>query len=264
MIQNVACISHLFNLNANTFIKNNGEYIGFYSMKIMSATSFRSQTAYDVHNLIRRALSGSASVILFEHNNQFMLSLQGYDTDVYLSDWYSMYDDSEILTERIHIGNISLITARECFYDLIYCCARKYFIYSISGKGIEYDLFPVNYFKSSDSITDTYSLDKEELKHQIQALVKMPEIEYGDDYVEIGSAQNIQVSLGAEFDLITFDLETDDYYTGIDTIKADENEDVDSEDESESYNLKDSYEFDYVDDEVFQDPILMLKWLSKN
>ncbi|MPM80519.1 hypothetical protein SDC9_127566 [bioreactor metagenome] len=161
-------------------------------------------------------------------------------------------------------NNISLITARECFYDLIYCCARKYFIYSISGKGIEYDLFPVNYFKSSDSITDTYSLDKEELKHQIQALVKMPEIEYGDDYVEIGSAQNIQVSLGAEFDLITFDLETDDYYTGIDTIKADENEDVDSEDESESYNLKDSYEFDYVDDEVFQDPILMLKWLSKN
>lgn len=262
MLKDITNISYLFNIGVDSFDLSKEDSVGFYSIEIVGSKRYRSQIAYDTHCILKPFLSGKGNIILYRLNEEIMLTVQGFDTDVYLSDWFHQSDDFDFLAERIHICNMSLNTAKDFIIDFAYSSARWYYIYPITGEFV-YNLVPINYY----SIFEPIKFNYREFKKLVQSLLETVVVEYGDDYVTQKKIQNkIQTStidIQTELDLLALeiefedkqnifekDLEGDDYY---------ENNSF----EEDIQQSKDEYEFEYIDKEIFDDPVLMVKHLKK-
>jgi len=256
-------VSYLFELGDNVFDEKNHQTVRFYSMELKTITSFRSQTAYDVHMLLHPLIGCEATVILFKFNDNVMLSLAGYGEACILSDWYSAENDYNDLLERIHIVNVSLRSTREFFYDLIYSVARKYYIYPVSREMATYALCPIDYF-----LRNGFEFaDRKELKQIINDALNTYRYEYGDDYVEQGhNISSSSIKFSPEFDLMLLDMErTEENPFGEEMEESDDAfKDDRFEEKREDVPELAEYEFDDVDPEIFRDPTLMVKWIEKH
>lgn len=256
-------ISHLFDITEELFgIKDKG-CIGFYSVEMNTSDHSRSQSAYDIHNALCSALPGEANVILFRHEGKLLVSIQGFDSEIVLSDWFDEYTEFDVLVEKIHICNVSIATMRDYISDLIYACARWYHIYPISGEMAAYDMLPVNCFTSTD--LDAPSLSKEELKEVIRDALNTAANEYGYDYVESGITHRLSDrDISAELDLLSLDLDMEDEEGFATEIFGDEDFPSDYDDEADDIDTDhtDEYEFESFDAEIFRDPLQMIRLLE--
>lgn len=256
-------ISHLFDITEDLFDNKDKCCVGFYSVEINTTVHSRSQSAYDIHSALCAALSGEANVILFRHEGKLLISVQGFDSEIVLSDWFDEYTEFDVLLERIHVCNVSLSSVRDYVGDLIYACARWYHIYPISGEMAAYDMLPVNCFSSTD--LEAPSLSKEELKEIIRDALNTAANEYGYDYVESGITHHLSDrDISAELDLLSLDLDMEDEEGFAADIFDDEEYADDYEDEEDEVDTDqaDEYEFESFDAEIFRDPLQMIKLLE--
>lgn len=265
ILNEIANISHLFDISDSCFNVKDDKTCGFYSIELMTVCSSRSQTAYDAHIALIPFLSGDINIILFRHDDKLMLSMQGFDSDVVLSDWYDEITEIDQLTEQIDIGNISLNSARDYISDFIYSCARWYYIYPISGEQAAYDMLPLDCFFSTNLEAQSYS--KDELKEIARDAFRTAEKEYGDDFVDSGISNNVSsIDISAELDLLSLEIDMDEEIE--ESPFGEENDFEDDPFEDEEYGdeeqEKDEYKFDDYDENIFRDPLQMLKLLEAN
>lgn len=161
---------------------------------------------------------------------------------------------------------MSLKSAGDFANDFIYNSARCYFIYPITIQTAAYTMLPVNYFSNLDLSGEDF--DIEDFKTTIREYLRYAEIKYGDDYVEQGEMETLSVNVGAELDLLAFELELEDEdEEGLSGIASDDDllsEIDDEEDDFFDDDSSDEYEFSNIDKEILQDPILMLKHIEQN
>jgi len=244
-------ISWLFSFNGCTF----------FSINLQTLKSERSQAAHNIHTMIYPCIGSTGTVCLFRCDDNVMLSFMGFGLRCILSDWYPVEEDCDELQDRLHISNMSIDPDVDYFTDMVYSLARNYYFYPRELP--IYELLPINFF--SEASHD--EIDRDDLKQIVKYELTKPQREYGDDFVEYDETSlSNDVDVSADIDLML--LEMDDTDDEIDN-PADEDiepEDYEDElsDESDSGTVRDKYEFEDVDPEIFRDPTLMVKWLQKH
>ena len=230
----------------------------FFSMNINSSKIVRSQVAYDIHTMIQSSISDvSGTVCIFKNDEYVMLSFAGFGNRCVLSDWYSIGDDSEQLLERLDIANMSIDDGQDYFLDMVYSLARKYYL---CKPPVSYELFPIDFISNAG----IEGIDREAIDQYVESELTQPQREYGDDYVEYDDTEKTRKpNVGAELDLMLLELDNEtDISLEEDGVEEDDPEEDNYEGMKE--NPQDEYEFGDVDPEIFRDPTLMVKWLSKN
>jgi hypothetical protein len=109
-------------------------------------------------------------------------------------------------------------------------------------------------------VGDFLYADKEGINEEVRTRLLMAEIEYGDDYVDQGIINISTTDFSAELDLIALEMEMED--TLVELVEE-ESQDENSWKELEA-GIKDEYEFDYIEEELFLDPLLLIKWIEKS
>ncbi len=254
-LENAIYISHLFDIGDDLFPSQKHGKITYYSIVIDCENISRSQIAHKTHMLLHPAFEANISIILFRHNDAIMLSVIEYGSDVILSDWYNIYNDYDNLIERLHISNLSMSSIKEFVADLIYCTARFYYFQSVLGNISVDNLLPEKFFLEADIsiITTGY---KETIKETIREICSAPQRAYGDDYIEPNFFKvEFDGDIDIELELLSLELESEN--------KEDLNDDFcDTKDDEET--VRDEYEFNDVNPELFRDAIRLAKWLEKN
>lgn len=253
-------ISHLFNLGNDLFESELQDKIGYYSVEIVSSLEDRSQAAYDIHRLLHPTFEESSTVMLFCHNDKFMLSIAKSDEDIVLSDWYDRYLDSGKVAEMIDISEFSFDSAADFICEFIYKIARDYYLHT-TPTGLEiYDYLPVY---QSYEILETWG--KEKIKEFVDNLMNKSQAEYGYDYVAPCNISDVNYNrIYDELETLSLDLENDEE---IPETLFDEDElfdDDNLEDEDDQIYLEDLDDNDLhgIPPEVINDPILLVKWLN--
>ena len=243
-------ISWLFSFNGCTF----------FSINLQTLKSDRSQAARNIHTMIHPCIGATGTVCLFRYDDDVMLSFMGFGLRCILSDWYPVDEDSDELQCRLHISNMSIDPNADYFTDMVYLLARSYYFYP---KELPiYELLPITFF--SEASHD--EIDSDDLKQIVKYELSKPQREYGDDYVEYDeTSPSSDADVCADIDLML--LEMDDTDDEIDN-PADEDielEDYEDElsDDSDLVTVRDKYEYEDVDPEIFRDPTLMVKWFQK-
>lgn len=253
-------ISHLFNLGNELFESEPQDKIGYYSVVIVSSLEDRSQAAYDIHRLLHPTFEESSTVMIFCHDDKFMLSMAKSDEDIVISDWYDRYLDYGKVAEMIDISEFSFDSAADFISEFMYKIARNYYLHT-APTGLEiYDYLPVYQF---DEIFETWG--KDEIKEFVDELMNKSQVEYGYDYVAPRNINNVNYNrIYDELETLSLDLEID---AEIPETLFDEDELFDDD------NLKDEDDQIYLEDlndnvlhgippEVINDPILLVKWLN--
>ena len=238
-------ISHLFDLDYKVFDKGNKE-ISYYSIVLDCSKDVRSQTANNIHKAIHRTFGVDASIVLFLLNGNILLSIVNDSNDIYLSDWYEYFYGVDELIERINICNLPLTDEYHFIYELVYCCARDYYLHPLPHGRLLFTLLPDNYlmmYPDSDYGTLMDALD---------TVINEVKDKYGDDYVE--PDHSIPVS--------TEEIEDQLELIGLELASIENGEDLDVE--QESSNPMDKYEYRNIPKDVLSDPIRLLKWIESN
>lgn len=221
----------------------------YYSINLAVNRDQRSQLAHDIHTLLHRVTSVPASVCLFRHEDEVLVSMVGYQYRCMLSDWYRMDDDYRRLEDRLHISNMSLENTKEFFSDLVFVLARHYYFLGFPSY---YELLPIDFV--SNRGPDVLKSDIDEVLEEEYSKLLM---DYGDDFVEYQEKtskerENIQKVL--EIMLLSVDDEENPFEEN--SFESGENEKMGEQ--------KDIYAYEDVDPEVFQKAELMVKWLNKH
>ena len=255
MFKQIENVSYLFSLPNELFQRRSRQVVSYYSAELKCATSSRSQFAHDAHIMFHPFTGAQVSVMLFRHDEAFILSIIGFGQDAILSDWYPIETGYDDFIDKIHIVNTSIHSVREYYDSLVYCAAREYYIHPISKEMAMYSMFPIDYFSKND-----YGyFDREEIQQMIRDALNLFVYQYGSDYVEqehksLDDDQDLSVS--SELDLILLDMDDDDEN---DDNPFGEELDDDYDDEIEL----DEYEYGDLDPELFEDPTLLVKWLER-
>ena len=120
--------SHIENLELFSNISRlftTGGGIVFFSAVLEVNRRIRSQTACEVHELIQDIVNAVATICLFKHSDEIIISFATRKNHCILSDWYSPYDKK--IGERLHVANVSVKNDAEYFFDLVYNLARSYY-----------------------------------------------------------------------------------------------------------------------------------------
>lgn len=238
------------------------ENVQIYSITVNFSNRFRSQNIADIHRLMQRYWSCTHSIVFFKNYEKYIISFADNDCSHILSDWREVELDYDDIIDRISIGNISLMTSNEYFLDFLFAAAREYFIRPISFEEASYGLMPTDYIAKGLSCDSFFS--KDEIKEMIRSNFVAFETVYGDDYVEpkyTGIEElNQYYNISIEIDRISFELELD---RDIDDVQL-EQFDFEKEgfEEDNGDDIFDDYDED-VDPAIFDDPVLMVKWLEK-
>lgn len=274
-------VSHVFSMGEKTFLSGN-DTICFLSVELNTSYSSRSQLAYDVHRLLVPLLGCNGSIILFRSGDMVLLTMQGYDSDVYLSDWFDMIDDFDHLREMLDISNMKLTNGKCFFCDLVYSCARYYYVDTVSRNYVIYEMMPIDYYTVLENIADVVPEDRREYREKaLDSFFNRYKDQYNDDYVESEGAIKTMLNddiekemdaLAAEIDLDDYsfeqegdfeefgDLEEDDDFEEEDNLEEEddlEKDEAQLELEGETIDLND------IDDDIMNDPIRMLKFLEE-
>lgn len=245
----------LFNMVSRLFTENQ---CAFFSLNLLSTKGNRSQTAHDIHTMIHPLIGTRGTVCMFRYDDEIMLSFMGFGLSCILSDWYLMEDDSDLLLKKLDIANVCVNNEYDYFMDMVYILARDYYI---SEKPSIYEILPSSFINTYTDIVDREALD-EDVQNKILAPIR----KYGEDYVEYDQSSQVQnVNIGAVLELMLLDLDNEENNPFGEKEKSDDN----GLDEDTLWNkdsvddVRDEYEFDDVDPEIFRDPALMVKWLNQ-
>lgn len=238
------------------------ENIQIYSITVNFSNHWRSQSIADIHQLMQRYWSCTRSIVFFKNHEKYIISFADNNCSHILSDWRDIDTDYDDIIDRITIGNISLTTSNEYFLDFLFAVAREYYIRPISFEEASYELLPINYVIKS--LISDVSVSKDEMKEIIRSNLASFEIAYGDDYVEPRYNEIEEINqyhnLSDEIDRISFELE-------LDTDMRDNQFGPFTDEENEKDNVNDilgvSDDDEDVDPAIFDDPVLMVKWLEK-
>ena len=238
------------------------EKVQIYSITVNFSNCCRSQNIADIHHLMQRYWSCTHSIVFFKNQEKYVISFADNDCSHILSDWRDVELDYDDIVDRICIGNISLTTSNEYFLDFLFAVAREYCIRPISFEEASYGLMPADYI--TKSLASDISFSKDEIKEIIRSNLVAFETVYGDDYVEpeyTGIEElNQYHNISAEIDRISFELELDRDIDDVQLEQFDFEEEGFEEDNGD--DIFDDYEED-VDPAIFDDPVLMVKWLEK-
>jgi hypothetical protein len=238
-------ISHLFDLDYKVFDKGHKK-ISYYSIVLECSKDVRSQTANNIHKVIHRSFNVDASIVLFLLNGNIMLSIVNDSNDIYLSDWYEYFYGVDELIERINICNLPLTDEYHFVDELVYCCARDYYLHPLPHGRLLFSLLPDNY------LTLYPDSDYGTLMDALDAVINEVKDKYGNDYVE--PDHSIPVS--------TEEIEDQLELIGLELASIENEEDLDVE--QESSNPMDKYEYRNIPKDVLSDPIRLLKWIESN
>ncbi|MGL4282499.1 hypothetical protein [Eubacterium aggregans] len=100
-------ISHLFDLDDEFFEEGTGSRIAYYSVVLECNKLSRSQSAHDIHELFHSTFKADISILLFKNASSFLISIAGVENDIMLSDWFDCLLDTEEISNRIDILEIS-------------------------------------------------------------------------------------------------------------------------------------------------------------
>ena len=238
------------------------ENVQIYSITVNFSNRCRSQSVADIHHLMQRYWNCTHSIVFFKHCEKYIVSFANNVCSHILSDWRNVGMDYDDIIDRICVGNISLTTSNEYFHDFLYAVAREYYIRPISFEEASYGLMPADYI--TKSLASDISFSKDEIKEIIQSNLVAFETVYGDDYVEpkyTGMEElNQHHNISAEIDRISFELELNSDIDDAQLEQFDFEEEGFEEDNDD--NFFDGYD-ENVDPAIFDDPVLMVKWLEK-
>ena len=238
------------------------ENVQIYSITVNFSNRCRSQSVADIHHLMQRYWNCTHSIVFFKHCEKYIVSFANNVCSHILSDWRNVGMDYDDIIDRICVGNISLTTSNEYFHDFLYAVAREYYIRPISFEEASYGLMPADYI--TKSLASDISFSKDEIKEIIQSNLVAFETVYGDDYVEpkyTGMEElNQHHNISAEIDRISFELELNSDIDDTQLEQFDFEEEGFEEDNDDDFF--DGYD-ENVDPAIFDDPVLMVKWLEK-
>ena len=238
------------------------ENVQIYSITVNFSNRCRSQSVADIHHLMQRYWNCTHSIVFFKHCEKYIVSFANNVCSHILSDWRNVGMDYDDIIDRICVGNISLTTSNEYFHDFLYAVAREYYIRPISFEEASYGLMPADYI--TKSLASDISFSKDEIKEIIQSNLVAFETVYGDDYVEpkyTGMEElNQHHNISAEIDRISFELELNSDIDDVQLEQSDFEEEGFEEDNDDDFF--DGYD-ENVDPAIFDDPVLMVKWLEK-
>ena len=238
------------------------ENVQIYSITVNFSNRCRSQSVADIHHLMQRYWNCTHSIVFFKHCEKYIVSFANNVCSHILSDWRNVGMDYDDIIDRICVGNISLTTSNEYFHDFLYAVAREYYIRPISFEEASYGLMPADYI--TKSLASDISFSKDEIKEIIQSNLVAFETVYGDDYVEpkyTGMEEHNQHhNISAEIDRISFELELNSDIDDTQLEQFDFEEEGFEEDNDDDFF--DGYD-ENVDPAIFDDPVLMVKWLEK-
>lgn len=236
------------------------ETVHIYSITVNFPERTRSENVADIHRLLCEFWTCQHSVVFFKNKEDYIISFANTEVSHILSDWFSLNADNNDLVDRIHIANISLNSSFDYFSDLIYAVARRYYVYPISFEEASLCMIPSNFLMPC--VDALKSITKDEIETMILNNMRHFENVYGDDYVEAIyeglTGLHRYHNLSDEIERISFELELS---TNIEADEDDEMFDFGMDYESED-DIDDTFDDD-IDPAIFDDPVLMVKWLQK-
>ena len=261
LLMRIGNVSRVLEIKWPGVVDDLTETIQIYSIVIDVPGRNRSQIVADTHRLLHQYWDCQHSIVFFKNQNQYIISFANNDQSHILSDWFDINTTYDGIVERIDIAGFSLEKSTDYFSDFIYTVAREYYIHPISVEEATYGMIPLAFVPSA------FGLSVEQYKDSIKSIARANmsafESQYGDDYVApayIGFDEQMQFQrMASELDRISFELELADEMDDEDIIDA--FDDVDDLDE-----LADDFDDDWddeLDPAIFDDPVLMVKWLQR-
>lgn len=237
------------------------------SVTVSFSESSRSQEVADIHHLLQKFWNNNHSIVLFKNKNHFVFSFADDTKSHILSDWFEISDDYDDVVECFAIENISLHSCDEYFDDFIYAIAREYYVHPISLEEASYGMIPIDMMVPKPVTEGSYIYDdeitKEDIKTAIRDNLSYYENMYGYDYVAVryeGKDDAVSYrNITDEIERISFELEL------IGENEEQFMQDMEfTDDLDEEYDDLDEIEDDEdIDPAIYEDPILMVKWLER-
>ena len=255
-------VSLLVDLKWPGVVDELSESVQIYSMTIDVSDKNRSQVVADIHHLLHQYWDCHHSIIFFKNKDQYIISFADKDQSHVLSDWFDIDVDNDDIVDRLNIGCLSLEASNDYYNDFVFAVAREYYIYPISFENASYGMMPLDYVTSG--LATEFGVYKEDVKALIRNNMRIYEMLYGDDYVApIYDGVDTQASfqrMAAELERISFELELaaemeDEPQPSMFDDDAIDDGFVDDD-------ILDEFEDD-IDPAIFDDPVLMVKWLEK-
>ena len=261
LLMQLSNISLLAELTWPGVVEDLTETVHIYSVTIDISENNRSQIVADTHRLLHQYWDCHHSVVFYKNRNQYIISFANKDQSHVLSDWFDINVDYDEVVERIDTANISLESSISYFSDFIYAIAREYYLYPISVEEATYSMIPLTFVASAFGVKTEAS--KDDVKALAKANLLYYETLYGDDYVApvlVGYDEQAQFRrMATELDRISFELEL--------AAELDEEVEVAFDDSDDDLGEFDDFEDEFDDDvdpAIFDDPVLMVKWLEQH
>ena len=269
-----ALLSYIDNVSLLTEVEWAGvvdeltERVQIFSVTVSFSESSRSQEVADIHHLLQKFWNNNHSIVLFKNKNHFVFSFADDTKSHILSDWFEISDDYDDVVECFAIENISLHSCDEYFDDFIYAIAREYYVHPISLEEASYGMIPIDMMVpkpvTEGSYIYDYEITKEDIKTAIHDNLSYYENMYGYDYVAVryeGKDDAVSYrNITDEIERISFELEL------IGENEEQFMQDMEfTDDLDEEYDDLDEIEDDEdIDPAIYEDPILMVKWLERH
>jgi len=267
LLSTINNVSLLFEVEWEGVVEELTEKVQVYSITVDFSDSSRSQNVADIHYLLQQYWSCNHSIIFFKNRNQFVVSFADAARSHILSDWFDISEDCDSLIERLSIANMSLDTCDGYFEDFVYALAREYYNHPISFEEASYGMMPIDLlfpkFASFANYVPDDEVTKEDIKDVIRENLSYYETLYGYDYVAIhyegiGEATSYR-NLTDEIERISFELDFEEEY-------GEETSEIYNFDDEDDYIEEDDDFLEELDDDfdsaIFDDPVLMVKWLE--
>ena len=264
LLQCIENVSLLIELTWSEVIAELSETVQIYSITVDFSDRVRSELVADIHHLLHQYWSCDHSIVFFKNRNQYIISFADKEQSHILSDWFDLNVDYDETAARLNIGCMSLANSAEYFTDFIYAVARSYYLQPISFENASYGMMPRDYIKVG--LDAGYGITKEDIKELIRCNMAVYERQYGTNYVAPlrpdSNAHPHYHDITAELERLSFELEL--------ASDAEDDEQIvlfgfDSADDDfiEDDGFFDDLDAD-INDAIFDDPSLMVKWLERS
>lgn len=264
LLMQLSNVSLLVEMTWQGVVEDLTETVHIYSITIDAPNRNRSQIVADIHHLLHQYWDCTHSIVFFKNRNQYIISFADKDQSHILSDWFDINLDYDKIVERIDTADLTIESSGGYFGDFIYAVARNYYIYPISAEDATYGMLPLNYVASAFGVES--GISKDDIKALAKGNLLTYELQYGDDYVApvyIGYDEQSQLRrMAMELDRISFELELSEELgdeESLDYFDDRLDDELDAEFDDDSI---DDWESD-IDPAIFDDPVLMVKWLEK-
>ena len=264
LLQCIENVSLLIELTWSEVIAELSETVQIYSITVDFSDRVRSELVADIHHLLHQYWSCDHSIVFFKNRNQYTISFADKEQSHILSDWFDLNVDYDETAARLNIGCMSLANSAEYFTDFIYAVARSYYLQPISFEYASYGMMPRDYIKVG--LDAGYGITKEDIKELIRCNMAVYERQYGTNYVAPlrpdSNAHPHYHDITAELERLSFELEL------ASDAKDDEQIVLFGFDSADDDFIEDDGFFDDLDadinDAIFDDPSLMVKWLERS